>query len=86
MAEIIAKFDTKTKKLEISKDGELLENVARCSFGMNYEGEYMCAVDMMHKDKEHSTMESKTLYASKTPENDKLVADMIKFLSKRNGK
>lgn len=65
MAEIIAKFNTKTKYFEVTKDGQKMDNVSRCAFGMNYEGEYMCNIDMMKKDKEEGTHEMSALYADK---------------------
>lgn len=84
MAKIVATFDTNTKKFEVSKDGEPMDNIERCSFGKSYDGEYMCVIDMMARDKENSMMETKTLYASKNAQTDKLQADIVKYLSNRN--
>jgi hypothetical protein len=66
MAEIICKYDTKTKKFEVSKDGKNMENVSRCSFGKGYDGDdYMCSIDMVKRDKDEGTSEINSLYASK---------------------
>lgn len=65
MSEIIAKFNTKTKEFSVTKDGKAMDDVARCAFGMNYEGEYMCNIDMMKKDKEEGVHEMSSLYAKK---------------------
>ncbi len=63
MAEIIAKYDTKTKALEITKDGQALANVTECMFCSSSEG-FMCQVMMGSKDKDNDTVERHALYAS----------------------
>jgi hypothetical protein len=57
MAEIIAKYDTNTKKLSVTKDGQAVSNVMHVQMGRTYdtqdktdeEAKHECSLHMMDK-------------------------------------
>lgn len=81
MAEIITKFDTKTKKFEVTKDGVAIPNIMECVFYCNEDGEGQCRLSQMTRDKEEGTMEHHTLYASEDTSKD-VVSKIVSYLSK----
>lgn len=48
MAKISAEYDTNTKQLSVSKDGQAMSNVMRVEFGRTYESEDKSDADAEH--------------------------------------
>lgn len=82
MAEIITKFDTKTKKFEVTKDGVAIPDIMECSFYCNEDGEGQCRLSQMTRDKEEGTMEHHALYASQDSSNE-VIAKIASYLSNK---
>lgn len=78
MAEIVAKFDTKTKTFDATMDGKEIGDIARVSFCKNYDGEFMCCIETMAMDEENDINKMSSMYASKEKQN-KIIEDVQKY-------
>lgn len=85
MAKLVCSFDTKTKQLEVSLDGQILDNVEGLSLYKKYkdnstfasdentDDEYYCTINMFENIKELGYVKSIQLMASESIEGKELV-------------
>lgn len=83
MAKIVATFDTVDKTLEVTQDGETLDNVTSVSFSqsmgyMSDNGDMCCYITMMDKDEENDMKTSHTLMAS--ADQNKAKGDILDYM------
>jgi hypothetical protein len=102
MAKINAEYDTKTKKLAVTKDGEALANVHYVEFGRSYDQpddtsdedtKHICRIGMKEKSDDgyvthHHIMANKQGELETVKEPNNSLADFIKknLLDPRRGK